>query len=112
MLFNTIIVVILLLLLLLLLCCIGSGGTGAGIALGMKLSGMMESVRFHAFNVCDEPITFWNDIDSLIYEKMNAPYKARDIVHIVEGYIGRGYGISSREELELVHQVASRYLVS
>ena len=54
--------------------------------------------RCHAVNVCDNAAYF--------YEKINEDLRmggldvqAEDIIDIIEGYKGKGYAISSQEEL-------------
>jgi D-cysteine desulfhydrase len=42
----------------------GSGGTTAGIALGVHLSGM--ATRVHAYGVCDDPAYFYDYVDGLL----------------------------------------------
>ena len=44
----------------------GSGGTAAGLALGMRLSG--AETRVHAFGVCDDEDYFYDFIDGLLSE--------------------------------------------
>ena len=60
--------------------------------------------RCHAVNVCDNAAYF--------YEKINEDLRmggldvqAEEIIDIIEGYKGKGYAISSREEL-------GKYLIS
>ena len=42
----------------------GSGGTTAGLALGLHLSG--SKAKLHSFGVCDDPEYFYNYIQELI----------------------------------------------
>ncbi len=51
----------------------GSGGTAAGLALGMRLSG--AETRVHAFGVCDDEDYFYDFIDGLLSE-MDATHKS------------------------------------
>lgn len=42
----------------------GSGGTAAGMALGIQLSGL--GCKLHAMGVCDDPQYFYDYIDGLL----------------------------------------------
>ncbi len=48
----------------------GSGGTAAGVALGVRLSG--AATRVHAYGVCDDEAYFYDHIDHL-YSQMGIP---------------------------------------
>ena len=48
----------------------GSGGTAAGVALGVRLSG--AATRVHAYGVCDDEAYFYDHIDHL-YSMMGVP---------------------------------------
>ena len=52
----------------------GSGGTTAGTALGLHLSGY--GARCHAFGVCDTPDYFYDFIDGLLAAMGAAPEQA------------------------------------
>lgn len=83
---------------------LGSGGTVAGLALGLHLAG--HPARVHAVNVCDDAAYFYRRIDAL-YAHLGAPVSAREVVDVVEGYVGRGYALSREEELRLLAHVAT-----
>ena len=57
----------------------GSGGTAAGMALGIRLSGF--GCRLHAMGVCDDPRYFYDYIDGLL-QGMGATQKATGVSHI------------------------------
>jgi D-cysteine desulfhydrase len=86
----------------------GSGGTGAGLILGVKLAGV--NARVVGFNVCDDRAYFVNAIGSICEEAIAAydlPVRfSRDEIEIVDGYVGRGYAQSRPEELSLLRDVA------
>jgi D-cysteine desulfhydrase len=89
----------------------GSGGTGAGIVLGVKLLGL--DVRTVGFAVCDDRAYFMSTIGAIIYDAI-ARYdlsisfdRDRDI-EILDGYVGRGYAQSRPEELRLIRDVARK----
>lgn len=85
----------------------GSGGTTAGLALGVKLSGW--NARVHAYGVCDSPKYFYDYIDELLAGLEATPSKvgasAENLVRMVNAK-GAGYAISTEEELEVMQQVA------
>lgn len=87
----------------------GSGGTTGGLALGVHLSGLDS--RMHGFSVSDHPEYFYDYIDRHVLGPMYAeghgaaPPLSRNLVRISAAH-GRGYAKSTREELELIRQVA------
>ncbi len=87
----------------------GSGGTSAGLILGAKMFEL--NARIVSVNVCDDRDYFVNAIGN-ICEKAIADYqievdfsRERDI-EILDGYVGRGYGLSQPAELELLTETA------
>jgi D-cysteine desulfhydrase len=87
----------------------GSGGTDAGLILGAKLLGL--KARIVSVNVCDDR-DYFTDVIGRICEAAIAAYnmkldfnRRRDI-HIIDGYVGRGYALSRPEELRLVCDMA------
>jgi D-cysteine desulfhydrase len=87
---------------------VGSGGTYAGQFLGNKL--MNNGSDICGFNVCDDEEYFKNRIfdivqESLNYLDVNMNYSKEEI-HIVDGYVGRGYALSRPEELEFIYELA------
>ena len=80
----------------------GSGGTAAGLALGVKLSGW--PVRVHAVNVCLNAEYFHKKVGSIV-QGMGADYSPADL-DILDGYFGLGYAKSRPEELALMRDVA------
>lgn len=63
---------------------IGSGGTAAGIALGVKLSGMKCKVT--GISVCDSSKHFHHEINE-IYKNLKVDYKSEDLLEIIDDYI-------------------------
>lgn len=68
------------------------------------MSGVAMSCRIHAVSVSDTSDYFYNHIDNTLQQlgllKNNGhPLKATDILEVVDGYKGRGYGLSTAEEL-------------
>jgi D-cysteine desulfhydrase len=87
----------------------GSGGTSAGLILGAKMFEL--NARIVSVNVCHDRDYFVNAIGD-ICEKAIADYQIgvgfsrdRDI-EILDGYVGRGYGLSQPAELELLTETA------
>ena len=87
----------------------GSGGTSAGLILGVKMLDL--NARVVSVNVCDDRDYFVRVIGD-ICKKVMADYhievdfsRDRDI-EIIDGYVGRGYALSRPEELKLIYEVA------
>lgn len=85
----------------------GSGGTAAGLALGVKLAGLNTQV--HAVGVCDSPEYFYEHIREtaealgLDAEQLGVP--VQDLLKIYHGE-GKGYARSTPEELAYLIKVA------
>lgn len=84
---------------------VGSGGTASGLAIGNYLTG--SKVRVHAVAVCDDAAYFHGHCNEMIAALGLADEtRSEDILDIVEGYKGRGYGLSTPEELAFLREVA------
>jgi len=88
----------------------GSGGTGAGLILGVKLLGLPW--RVVGVNVCDDRDYFVRVIGEIVEEairtwELGIPF-ARSEVEIIDGYVGIGYAKSRPEELATLRDVARR----
>ncbi len=87
----------------------GSGGTSAGLILGVKILGL--NIRIASINVCDDKAYFVRVIGD-ICESTITGYNldivfSRDCdIEIIDGYVGRGYALSRPEELALLCEVA------
>jgi D-cysteine desulfhydrase len=87
----------------------GSGGTAAGLALGIRLFDL--PARAVTFNVCDDAPYFINAIGNICEKTITEFHlpvdfdRSRDL-HIVDGYVGRGYALSWPEELDLICDLA------
>ena len=75
----------------------------SSIAIANALTGF--KFKIHAINICDNAKYFYNHLDEQIKE-LNLKYKAVDLVNIIDGFKGAGYGISTDNELELIIKVA------
>eukprot|EP00041_Stephanoeca_diplocostata_P032088 m.1017693 g.1017693 ORF g.1017693 m.1017693 type:complete len:401 (+) comp24084_c0_seq50:137-1339(+) len=86
----------------------GSGGTAAGLAIANALCG--GPVDIHAIAVCDDPDYFYGHIDETIQELglyESHGWRARDLIHVVDGFKGRGYGLSTPTELQDLYEVST-----
>jgi D-cysteine desulfhydrase len=86
----------------------GSGGTGAGLILGVKLLGLDWKVV--GINVCDDRAYFVRVIGEIVEDaiarfSLGLPF-SRDEIEIVDGYVGEGYAKSRPAELRLIADVA------
>jgi D-cysteine desulfhydrase len=87
-------------------CAVGSGGTLAGLVAGVRAAGL--DARVLGVNVCDDAPTFERIVGGLLAElrdRYGLP-DATDGVELLDGYVGRGYALSSPEELALLRHVA------
>jgi D-cysteine desulfhydrase len=86
----------------------GSGGTGAGLILGIKLLGLPW--RAVGVNVCDDKGYFVEAIGDIVeaaIKKWLLPITfERSEIEIVDGYVGAGYAKSRPEELQTIRDVA------
>jgi D-cysteine desulfhydrase len=86
----------------------GSGGTGAGLILGIKLLGLPW--RAVGVNVCDDKAYFVEAIGDIVEAAIRkwllpVPFE-RSEIEIVDGYVGAGYAKSRPEELQTIRDVA------
>ena len=86
----------------------GSGGTAAGLILGVKALGLPWRVVI--FNVCDDRDYFVRVIGEIVEEAITryAPAMtfSRDEIEIVDGYVGEGYAKSRPAELKRIAEAA------
>ena len=82
----------------------GSGGTAAGLALGMHLSGLSRRTELVGLCVDDSPSFFHSKIDGVL-RAMGAQLRSRDAIHLVDA-VGAGYAQSTDEELRFIVAVA------
>lgn len=90
------------------LCATGSGGTLAGLMIGARRLGL--DVPIHGVCVCDDAPTFQGIVERIGAEATarwpSLPRVRGDQASIVEGYVGRGYALSTPEELDDITRVA------
>ena len=88
----------------------GSGGTGAGLIIGMDLyHSEHHPLKVYGINVCDSREYFQRKIGDII-EQFHIEYGATPEldINIIDGYVGRGYAQSTAEELREIHKFAVR----
>ena len=76
-------------------------------------------LRIHAVCVCDNAAHFHKDINSIL-DKLGPSegsegkpgVRSKDIIDIIEGYEGRGYGLSTDEELGMMVHVDFSVIMS
>lgn len=85
----------------------GSGGTAAGLALGLRALGW--NTRVVGMAVCDDEATFTAIVERICDEAADRYGLVRpesDRVRFLDGYQGRGYALSSDLELALIRDTA------
>jgi D-cysteine desulfhydrase len=87
---------------------VGSGGTYAGQFLGNKV--LSNDADIYGVNVCDDEQYFKNRVYDIIHENLNYLNLelnfSKEEINIIDGYVGRGYALSSPEEIEFIHSLA------
>ncbi len=87
---------------------VGSGGTYAGLLLGKFLYDLPAQI--HGINICDDESYFVKKISSLLKDMQKRYELALKIeqkdISIIDGYVGKGYGLSSQEEIDTIKKVA------
>lgn len=91
-------------------CAVGSGGTYGGLALGNKLYDCGKKIL--GFNITATAAYFVEEIRRIskefyAYMDMEDALKEEEI-HIIDGNVGRGYALSTAEELQFIHEFAKR----
>lgn len=87
---------------------VGSGGTYAGLFLASRL--LKHPAKIHGFNICDDEAYFKNSINKIVIEGLGYIGEelsfSKDEFHIVDGYAGEGYAISSPEGRKFIYYMA------
>lgn len=87
---------------------VGSGGTYAGLLLGKFLYDL--SAEIHGINVCDDESFFVKKISAILNQaqkRFDLPVNIKNQdIKIIDGYVGKGYGLSSQSEIDLIKHVA------
>lgn len=82
---------------------VGSGGTYAGLYMGNELRGAHKDIV--GINVCDDADFFVKEINGIIDDTLthlDVDDINRQNIHIIDGYVGRGYSLSRKEELDAI----------
>lgn len=87
----------------------GSGGTASGLILGTRFTGL--NARVVTVNVASDRDHFLNIIGEICEGAISAyhlqiDFDRRRDIDIVDGYVGRGYALSSPEELSMLCELA------
>jgi D-cysteine desulfhydrase len=89
---------------------IGSGGTGAGIELGLRLLGWREAVAV-GFAVCNDAGYFREAIAAICAEARRRwpvlPEVTAAEVRVDDGFVGPGYAVPTAEGLALIRRAAT-----
>jgi len=89
----------------------GSGGTQAGLVLGKLLADKPASdARIVGVNVCYDKKRSFDLVKHVLWEsiqKFNLPLSfAAEDIEMIDGFVGRGYAISTKAELEFLLKVS------
>lgn len=91
------------------LCAVGSGGTAAGLAIGFKHLGL--NVRVIGVPVCDDAEYFEKAILAISEEATElyglTALEAGDVT-LLDGFVGRGYALATKEELTVLVEATRR----
>ncbi|MBN2794224.1 MAG: D-cysteine desulfhydrase family protein [Clostridia bacterium] len=89
---------------------VGSGGTYAGLWYGNKINN--EPYDIIGFNIASTKSYFQKRIVEILKESFSLCDDHRtveeDDIQIIDGYGGRGYGLSTKEELDFIHEFAKK----
>ena len=86
----------------------GSGGTQAGLVLGKLIKD--SSTRIVGVNVCYDKKRSFDLVKNVLWaaiQDRSLPFSfAASDIEIIDGFLGRGYALSTKEELEFIRKVA------
>lgn len=88
-------------------CAVGSGGTYAGLYIGNALAHQKKNII--GINVCDDEDYFKKEIHHIILETLpllNVNEIDESHIHIIDGYVGKGYAQSQKIELDEIKKLA------
>jgi D-cysteine desulfhydrase len=90
-------------------CASGSGGTVAGLGIGLRAltaSQQSSKINLTSYCVCDTPVEFYDIFDDIATQVLsNCRYKATDLVTMKQA-TGLGYSKATIEELQFMNRVA------
>ncbi len=89
----------------------GSGGTQAGLVLGKLVSeGEDARTRIVGVNVCYDKKQSFDLVKNILWaaiQERNLPLSfAADDIEVLDGFVGRGYALSTKEELAFLRKIA------
>ena len=91
-------------------CAVGSGGTAAGLLLGKALF-RCDDIEIFGINICDDAPYFDKEIRGILrgaVAEFHLPINPDEIkIPIIDGYVGPGYAIPTKADLDCIRQVAS-----
>lgn len=88
---------------------VGSGGTYTGLYIGNEIYQANKNIV--GFNVCDDEMFFVNEIKKIVEEVESYLLDKTintDNIHIIDGYVGKGYALSTKEELQFISDIAKK----
>jgi len=89
-------------------CTVGSGGTYSGLFLNNLINN--HNRKIIGFNVSDDSDYFKKKVEEIVNESMNLINIKKDFskedIEIIDGYVGRGYALSTSSELEFIKKIA------
>eukprot|EP01105_Mastigella_eilhardi_P024270 TRINITY_DN6304_c0_g1_i1.p1 TRINITY_DN6304_c0_g1~~TRINITY_DN6304_c0_g1_i1.p1 ORF type:complete len:358 (-),score=104.98 TRINITY_DN6304_c0_g1_i1:72-1145(-) len=80
----------------------GSGGTIAGLGVGMRIC--RPDVRVSGVSVCDDAAYFHAEVNAILAD-LHLPWHSEELVSMIDGYKGIGYALSTEEELKFIYEV-------
>lgn len=86
---------------------VGSGGTQAGLLLGLQYHQL--DIPVYGINVCDDEKYFQQKISELLKsfgERFSYPLSLPEDIMIIDGYVGKGYARSRPEEIDVIRLLA------
>lgn len=83
----------------------GSGGSAAGLAISNYLTG--SKVKLHAVSVSDNKTYFHSHIDSMLKSIGLQELNSEDLIDIIDGYKGSGYGETTSKDIEKIKLISS-----
>jgi len=89
---------------------VGSGGSFAGVLLGRALLGLTDSLQVVGVPVCDDA-AFFDKVIARIFDEFNAAHATQLVpgpYTLLDGYVGKGYGIAYPESMAVLASVARK----
>lgn len=84
---------------------VATGGTSLGVAVANYLTG--SKLRVHAVTILLRKEELCKDMDDLLHQLGLSSVKSEDILDVIEGYIGDGYGAFRDDVLTFITRVSS-----